>query len=212
MRILATLGCCAIFVASVSAQQPDKNGFAADSPKKASPEPIPVTVLPAQAQAAPALLFKQTYTSEQLLRMEECELLKIYKCGIASPVPCGYTSGTVIYKPGSRLAVPGSKMFKFTAWQGKYITGGTMTNRQFGLPGIKAAISDGTSWIDGKPSLIFDYEDTSLICGRYRDEVREVSPGIYLGCMHKRTKEGPEISVWFALDARKLKGMCSLGK
>jgi len=212
MRILATLGCCAVLVASASAQQPAKKGFAADTPVKASPEPIPVTVLPGQPAAVRVLVPTQTYTPQQLLRMDECELIKIYKCGIATPVPCGYTPGTVIYRPGTCLAVPGSKMFKFTAWQGKYITCGTMTNRQFGVPAIKAAISDGTSWIDGKPSLIFDYEDTSLVCARYRDEVREVSPGIYLGCMHKRTKDGPEISVWFALDARKLKGMCPLGK
>jgi len=212
MRILATLGCYVVLVASASAQQPAKNGFATELPKKVSPEPIPVTVLPAPMENHRILISTKTYTPQQLLRMDECELLKIYKCGIASPVPCGYTPGTVIYKPGTCLAVPGSKMFKFTAWQGKYITCGTMTNRQFGVPAIKAAISDGVSWIDGKPSLIFDYEDTSLICFRYRDEVREVCPGIYLGCMHRRTKGEPEIAVWFALDARKLKGMCPLGK
>jgi hypothetical protein len=77
-----------------------------------------------------------------------------------------------------------------------------MVNRQFGVPTISAAIQDGESYIDGRPTLVFDYEDTSLICTRYRDEVREVSPGVYLGVMHKRTKDGPKVATWFALDAR----------
>ena len=91
MRILATLGCCAILVASASAQQPTRNGFAADSPKKPSPEPIPVTVLSAPPTAARVIGPTHAYTPDQLLRMDESELLKIYKCGIATPVPCGYT-------------------------------------------------------------------------------------------------------------------------
>ena len=36
----------------------------------------------------------------------------------------------------------------------------------------------------------------------YLGKVREVSPGVHLGIMHKRTKEGPKVATWFALDAR----------
>jgi hypothetical protein len=84
-----------------------------------------------------------------------------------------------------------------------------MVNRQFGVPAIKAAVLDGQSWIDGKPTLTFDYEGTSLICGSYRDEIREVSPGVFLGCMHKRQKDGcVKIATWFALDTNDGKRCC----
>ena len=134
--------------------------------------------------------------------MDECQLMEIYKTGTVSPVPCGYTPGLVIYNPGSKLTVPVSKLMKLTAWQGKYITCDKMINRQFGVPFIRANISMGQSWIDGGPTLVFDYADTSFICKRYRDEVREVSPGVYLGCMHRRTGDTVRIATWFALDAR----------
>lgn len=211
MRILATLVCCTLATATSTAQTPTNKDFAADNPESKSTRPSPIKV----SGGSPNVVYLpapiKTYVPEQLLRMEEEQLLQLYKCGIPNPVPCGYTPGTVIYRPGSCLTVASSKMFRFTAWQGKFINCGTMTNRQFGVPAIKAAISNGESWIDGKPTLVFDYENTSVICARYRDEVREICPGIYLGCMHKRTKTGPEISVWFALDARKLKGCCPPG-
>jgi hypothetical protein len=80
-----------------------------------------------------------------------------------------------------------------------------MYNRQFGLPTIQAKIGSGESWIDGQQTVVFDYYETSFVWKQYRDEVREVSPGIYLGCMHKREKDGISIATWFALDAKCMK-------
>jgi hypothetical protein len=211
MRILAILGVSAFAVGLASAQTPPPKTFASERPTPTTSPVISAEQYPAHVRVQ-IVNAGPCYVPEQLLRMDECQLMEIYKNGVANPVPNGYTPGTVIFRPGSAIVVPASKMFRFTAWQGKWIECGVMTNRQFGVPAIKAAISDGTSWIDGKPSQIFDYEDTSLICARYRDEVREICPGIYLGCMHKRTKSGPEIAVWFALDARKLKGCCPNGQ
>ena len=94
-------------------------------------------------------------------------------------------------------------MISATAWQGKYFPDdGTMINKTFGLKAIKANVYPGISWLDGGPSTIFDYYDRSKIAARYRDEVREVSPGIYLGIMHKRDGACPKLAAWFALDAR----------
>jgi hypothetical protein len=210
MRVLATLGCLAIITAMGSAQTPAKSDFATSPPGKAVVEGpiISVTVLPAPSADPPASMPR--YTPEGLVKMSEGDLIDIYKQGIVTPVPNGYTPGLVIMRPGSLITSPMSKIMKATAWQGKYIPGdGTMVNRQFGVPSIKAAIMDGESWIDGKPTLVFDYEGTSIICGRYRDEIREVCPGVYLGCMHKRQKNGcPKIATWFALDNRCGKSCC----
>ncbi len=202
MRNLALLGWLGVFVGATSAQQAKSTQFASDKPAKNAPAvslPAPMPL------AAPA---PREYEPEQLLRMNECQLIEIYRCGVVCPVPCGYTPGVVIYKPGSKLTVPMSKLMKLTAWQGKYIKCNKMINRQFGIPSIEANIGNGQSWIDGGPTLVFDYSDTSLICNKYRDEVRQVCPGIYLGCMHKREKDSVRIATWFALDARTCGGRC----
>jgi len=199
MRILATLGSLAIFTFAALAQD-KKNGFASD--KAVAPAQLTATVLPPAPLAPPPIKFALDVCPEKLLRMCESELIEVYKCGVPTPVPCGYTPGTIIYKPGSKLSVPTAKLLKFSAWQGKYITCDKMYNRQFCMPTIQAKIGSGESWIDGGPTLVFDYYDTSFVWKQYRDEVREVSPGIYLGCMHKREKDSISIATWFSLDAR----------
>ena len=55
-------------------------------------------------------------------------------------------------------------------------------------------------FVDGGPSMIFDYQNTSIVWMHYRDEVREVSPGVFLGIMHWVGWGGPTIATWFALD------------
>jgi hypothetical protein len=210
MRTLAALGGLGFFAAIGLAQQPAATDFATDKAARVACESPVVTVLPPPV-VVPRYVSRICYTPKMLLKLPECELVNIYKCGVPTPVPCGYTPGLVIFKPGSLITAPTAYGLKATAWQGKYIPGdGTMVNRQFGVPSIKAAIEDGESYIDGGPTLVFDYEDTSLICTRYRDEVRQVSPGVYLGVMHKRTKDGPKIATWFALDARG-NGCCAPG-
>ena len=50
--------------------------------------------------------------------------------------------------------------------------------------GINAPISKvyfGPSWFDNKECIVIDYSQTSLVAQWIRDEVREVSPGLYLG-------------------------------
>ena len=211
MRTLASLGGLGLFAAAALAQAPTKTDFATDTGRRPV-DPVSVTMLPAPAVApvviAPAIT-PMGYSGEQLLRMNECELVQVYKGGVPGMPPCGYTPGTIIFQPGSAITVPTASLMKATAWQGKYIPGdGTMVNRMFGLPTIKAAVTSGESFIDGRPSVVFDYQDTSLVWRKYRDEVREVSPGVYLGCMHRLGCKGPTVATWFALDTVHGKGGC----
>jgi hypothetical protein len=37
------------------------------------------------------------------------------------------------------------------------------------------------SWFDQKPAVILDYSKSSLVAQKVRDEIREVSPGLFLG-------------------------------
>jgi hypothetical protein len=210
MRILASLGGVGLLTTSVLAQAPVKTDFATDASRRPA-EPITVTMLPAPAaNPVPVVavpVAPMGYSAEQLLHMTEAELVQVYKCGVPGMPPCGYTPGTVIFCPGSAITVPTARVMKATAWQGKTIPGdGTMVNKMFGLPTIKAAITSGDSFIDGRPSVIFDYQDTSFVWRKYRDEVREVSPGVYLGCMHRLGCSGPTVATWFALDTCHGKG------
>ena len=87
-------------------------------------------------------------------------------------------------------------------WQGKYFDNDVMTNRFFGVKFIKGQVTCEDSWIDGKPVNAIDYSGTSFLFKNYRDEFREVAPGIYLGVMWKRGECNPKLLTWFAIDAR----------
>ncbi len=49
------------------------------------------------------------------------------------------------------------------------------------LNAIIAKVYKGESWLDGKECIVLDYSDTSLVAQWIRDEIREISPGLYLG-------------------------------
>ena len=203
MRILMSLGGLGLLAAAALAQPPAQTDFATDASRRPAPV-VTVSVLPAAAviPGPPAPPMVPTgYSAEQLLRMKECELVQVYKSGVPSMPPCGYAPGLMIFQPGSPFTVPFARVIGATFWQGKMFPGNdTMVNRMFGMPAIKAAVYPGQSFIDGGPSMIFDYRDTSIVWMHYRDEVREVSPGVFLGIMHWVGWGGPTIATWFALD------------
>lgn len=89
-------------------------------------------------------------------------------------------------------------------WQGKVFSddGTSAINRFFGIQIIRGKVSQGISWLDGRPSLLLDYQGTSLLYGRYRDEIRQVAPGLYLGVMFTRTSRGVEFNKYFAFETR----------
>lgn len=63
----------------------------------------------------------------------------------------------------------------------------------------------GPSALDGKPTLILDY-DLDVNPGYIRhihDEIREVSPGLFLGPAMWKGEGGQALVLWFALDARR---------
>ena len=64
----------------------------------------------------------------------------------------------------------------------------------------------GPSAIDGKPTLILDY-DLGVNPGYIRkihDEIREVSPGVFLGPAMWKGRSGKALVLWFGLDATRV--------
>jgi len=60
----------------------------------------------------------------------------------------------------------------------------------------------GPSRIDGEPALILDYDltDNPSLIRKIHDEIREVSPGVFLGPAMWRAEAGAVLVLWFALD------------
>src|SRR5580704_6090295 len=60
------------------------------------------------------------------------------------------------------------------------------------------------SVVDGQPALVLDYDlpDNPGLIRAIHDEVREVSPGLYLGPAMWKAAAGPTLVLWFALDTR----------
>jgi hypothetical protein len=98
----------------------------------------------------------------------------------------------------------------FFPWGGKTFsghgTGGTGVNRLhlFGrhqLFPFHTRVAE--SAVDGAPCIVLDYDlpDNPGVIRKIHDEVREVSPGLFLGpAMWKTAKGRPALVLWFALD------------
>jgi hypothetical protein len=142
------------------------------------------------------------YRPHDLVRMNRCQLEELYRNAQIGCPPCGVANGRAIINPGSRFTVPASHAIR-VLWQGKVIQNDMMVNRVFGLRAVHARVYTGESWLDGKPSIIMDYAGTSKLFPDIRDEVRELSPGLYLGVTHKRTDHGPELKAFFTLESRR---------
>lgn len=140
-------------------------------------------------------------TIETLRSMPPEYLLTRFQSGQAVTIAPGPIRGHVLSKTGTALAKPlaiGGR----AVWQGKVIeSDGTAVNRFFGAPVVRGRLSMGASWYDGQPALILDYEHTSMIYRKYRDEIRQVGPGLYLGLMYDRTANPPRLVRFFALEA-----------
>ncbi len=171
-----------------------------------------VAPLDAQARPAPARPSPQTagglpmsdgagLTLRRLVRMSPRELEQLYAQGCTAPIPPGKIRGQALMNPGTRLAVPASGVSRLV-WQGKIFQadGRTAVNQFFGVRMIKAEVYDAESWRDGRPALILDYSRTSRLYAPYRDEIRQIAPGLFLGLMFDRTVCPPNLKMYFALE------------
>jgi hypothetical protein len=161
---------------------------------------------PGTAGNDPVVVAAPVRSLKELVRMNQYELEALYRAADPGPTPAGATRGRAIFKPGSRLTVTASRVIH-VLWQGKvFKDDGMMVNRVFGLRAVHARVYPGVSWLDGRPSTIMDYCGTSKLFPTVRDEVREVAPGLYLGLTYIRRDAGPELAMFFALDARTTRG------
>ena len=126
-----------------------------------------------------------TVTLNNLTSMSQTELDDLFRRSPMGEIPDGDATGTAIVAPGSDIEGPVLVLARWLAWQGKvfYRAQGYLVNKvgPLGVHLIKARVYIAPSWFDGKPAIILDYSKTSLLAHKVRDEIREVSPGTFLG-------------------------------
>jgi len=122
---------------------------------------------------------------QRLLTMSQPQLDELFSNSAAGEIPDGEATGTAIVAPGTSFSPEIAKFISLFAWQGKIFDRdkGVLRNKilPFGLSAIIAKVYKGDSWLDGKECIVLDYADTSLVAHWIRDEIREISPKVYLG-------------------------------
>jgi hypothetical protein len=153
------------------------------------------------AQEAKGQPQQSAVTLDQLIGMTPAQIENVYRQGTAVAIPPGRVRGTALLAPGTRRARVVSRGARLL-WQGKVFEPGeaTAVNRFFGMRVIRGQLYEGPSWLDGRPSLVLDYIETSRIYADNRDEIREVAPGLFLGLMYNRTTSPPTLQMYFALE------------
>lgn len=140
----------------------------------------------------------------RLLALSPDELDQAYALAQPGEIPAGSSKGTAIFFPGFPMLNTLMAKVAHCFWGGKVFDAGdaSLKNKVLGaLRLFKARVYKGESYFDGRESIIIDYADTSLVCQRVRDEIRQVGPGLYLGKAFIRQDTGKGfVAVHFALD------------
>ena len=125
------------------------------------------------------------YDVPQLLKMSQAQLDELFTSSPAGDIPDGEAAGTAIVAPGSTYTENVASFINHFGWQGKTFDAkrAQLKNRilPFGLNAIIAKVYKAPSWLDGKECIVLDYSETSLVAHWIRDEIRLISPKLYLG-------------------------------
>jgi hypothetical protein len=121
----------------------------------------------------------------QMLEMSGKQLDDLFRQHEAGEIPTGEARGTVLIRLGRTISHMVSTIAHRIAWKGKVFDPdrGELRNEvsPLGLRAIRAKVYKAQSWFDGKECIVLDYSTTSFVARKIRDEIREVSPGVFLG-------------------------------
>lgn len=140
------------------------------------------------------------YTTEDLMKMTADELDDLFHQSPPGDIPNGKAKGTAIIAPGTVISPVIAEIIDIFAWKGKTFdaTSDTLVNRItfFGISAIEATIYMGPSLFDGNDCIVLGYSANSGIVGEVRDEIRPISPQLYLGLVYLKGKR----TIYFALE------------
>lgn len=146
---------------------------------------------------------------QEFLKLPPEQLDEIFRNATAGTMPNGEGEGTAIVAPGSAVSDTIAKFVHLFSWKGKVFTPdpvdpqrATLKNRLLllGTKAIIAQVYKSESWLDQKECIVLDYSQTSIVAQWIRDEIREISPGVYLGVVFwGKEKEHARKLIHFAL-------------
>ena len=146
---------------------------------------------------------------EEFLKLTADQLDTIFRNASAGPILNGQGEGTAIIAPGTAVSDTIARFIHVFSWKGKVFEPdaidpqrATLKNRLLllGTKAIIAQVYKSESWLDGKECIVLDYSHTSIVAQWIRDEIREVSPGVYLGVVYwGKEKEHAHKLIHFAL-------------
>ena len=123
--------------------------------------------------------------SRSLARTPRSRLDDLFRRSPPGPIPTGQARGTAMLLPGSPADRVLGALIRMLVWKGKVFNpqSGDLKNLlgPLGNRGIRARVYQDKSWFADGPAIILDYSRTSFVARMIRDEIREVSPGVYLG-------------------------------
>lgn len=139
---------------------------------------------------------------EDLARCNPSQLDALFSFGTVSGIPTGRLRGLPLVNPGSRSSVAASQGGRL-AWSGKRIDANGLgaINFFFGIPSVRANTRIEPSLRDGRPAIVLDYSQSSFVYRNVRDEIREISPGIFLGYVDDTRTSEPTARRWFGLES-----------
>jgi len=122
---------------------------------------------------------------KEFLAMTGEQLDDIFRNSPTGEIPRGEGKGVAIVAPGSKVSDEIARFVNLFTWKGKVFDPdkGILRNKilPLGHRAIVAKVYKDKSWFDQKECIVLDYSKTSLLAKWIRDEIREVTPGIYLG-------------------------------
>ena len=134
-----------------------------------------------------------------LVGLKRSEIGDLFRGGSTS-IPDGRGRGTVLIGTGGALARGIAVLSYALVWRGKVVDAGAGRLKNLmtplGVPAIAAQVYEDASWYDGDRCVVLDYSKTSWVARRIRDEIREVSPGVFLGLVFV----GHRLVLYFALE------------
>ncbi|MFM7129572.1 MAG: hypothetical protein ACKO0V_09475 [bacterium] len=129
------------------------------------------------------------------------QLEELFRQGYVTGIPTGRVKAMALVNPGSPQARVASRASRLV-FSGKVIADDASEARNifFGMKMIKGVFRVEPSVRDGQPAIILDYSGTSLVYRNFRDEIRELAPGLYLGYMMD-VRDSSVVRRWFAFES-----------
>lgn len=137
-------------------------------------------LLPGRAAADPPTCL------DDLKRLNVGQLEQLYAGGEAA-LPVGFVRGAVLHLGDT--ALPRFKMrLVGLVWKGKHFDERAgFINQWLCFRAVKSQACLGSSYYDGKLSVILAYPEGTPYFGNMRDEVRLIGPGLYLAMVFEST-------------------------